>query len=91
MDNKHTTLTELCNEIIKEADNGKTVTSAGLKSFAQLTLNVIKKFQEQNRENVAFRVAAEHTLMSGTIKKIEENAKQILEADKAEQEKNKEA
>ena len=91
MDNKSTSLTELCNKLIKEADNGKTITSSGLKSFAQLTINVINRFQEQNRENVAFRVAAEHTLPSGTIKKIEENAKQILEAVKADREKNKEA
>ena len=88
MDNKHTTLTELCNEIIKEADNGKTVTSAGLKSFAQLTLNVIKRFQDQNRENLAFRIAAEHMLTNETLKKVEEHTKQLLELEKADREKN---
>ena len=91
MDNKPTTLTELCNKLIKEADDGKTVTSAGLKSLAQLTLNVIKRFQEQNSENLAFRIAAEHMLTNETLKKVEEHSKQILEADKADREKNGEA
>lgn len=91
MDNKHTTLTELCNEIIKKADDGQTVTSAGLKELAKLTIKVIKRFQEQNRENLAFRIAAEHMLTNETLKKVEEHTKQLLELEKADREKNGEA
>ena len=88
MNEKPTTLSGLCRVYIKEAENGNTITSKGLKSLATTTLEVLEKYQEQNSYGFAFQIVAKRLLTPETLKRLEEETTKLVELEKSTRENN---